>query len=73
MYEYEESKDFRFFSPALVHIGADAGDIVRIQRLGEPDAEFECALAVKGTPTHADWLTYCDTTVSNSPRHFGYT
>jgi hypothetical protein len=73
MYEYENSSDFRFYSKALLDLGADEGDIVRITRVSDPDAEYECVLASKGSPTFADWLRYCSESVRNSPRRFGYT
>jgi phosphatidylserine/phosphatidylglycerophosphate/cardiolipin synthase-like enzyme len=73
MYEYVESSDFRFYSSKLVQLGADKGDIVRIQRLAEPDAEFECVVAKRGTPAHAEFATYCTEQIRNSPgRRYGY-
>lgn len=73
MYEYEASQDFRFYSPALVHLGADEGDIVQIARLSENNAEFECILAKKATATYAAWRPFCTEAVNNSQRHYGYT
>ena len=45
MYMYENSSDFRFYSRVLVNAGADLGDVVRITRVAEPSAEFECTVA----------------------------
>ena len=50
MYLYENSSDFRFYMRPLVNAGADLGDVVRIRRIAQPDAEYECVLARKGTP-----------------------
>jgi hypothetical protein len=72
MYEYTNSSDFRFYSPALLALGADNGDIVRITRIAEPDAEFECVLAPRGTTEYRDWLRHCTEPVRNSDRRYGY-
>lgn len=72
MYEYVASADFRFFSPQLVALGADEGDIVRIRRIADESAEYECALAKRGSATHAKWDAACTEPVTNSDRRFGY-
>jgi len=72
MYMYENSSDFRFFVRPLVNAGGDIGDVVRIRRIAQPDAEFECVLARQGTPEYRDWITYCTQPVRNSSRLFGY-
>jgi hypothetical protein len=72
MYEYEESADFRFYSARLLALGADQGDIVRIARVSDTSAEFECVLARKGTPTHTSWQHNCTEPVRNSSRRWGY-
>lgn len=72
MYLYENSSDFRFYARPLVNAGADLGDVVRIRRVAQPDAEYECVLAKKGTAAFEDWGRYCTQQVRNSPRRFGY-
>lgn len=72
MYMYENSSDFRFYVRPLVNAGADLGDAVRIRRIAEPDAEFECMLARKGTPEYIAWIKSCTQPVRNSTRKFGY-
>lgn len=72
MYMYENSSDFRFYVRPLVNAGADLGDVVRIRRIAEPDAEFECVLARQGTPEFDDWIKSCTQPVRNSTRKFGY-
>jgi hypothetical protein len=72
MYEYTNSSDFRFYSKRLLDMGADEGDIVRITRIAEPDAEFECVLARRGTTAYTDWLRHCTQQVRNSDRRYGY-
>lgn len=72
MYMYENSSDFRFYVRPLVKAGADVGDVVRIRRIAEPDAEFECVWARQGTPEFDDWIQSCTQAVRNSPRRFGY-
>ena len=72
MYEYEESSDFRFYSARLLALGANQGDIVRIRRVEEDDAEFECVLARAGTPEFAAWQPFCTERVRNSNRLWGY-
>ena len=73
MYMYENSSDFRFYARPLVDAGADAGDIVRITRIAEPDGpEYECVLARTTTVEYAEWIKYCTQPVQNSNRRFGY-
>ena len=72
MYMYTNSSDFRFYVRPLVNAGADLGDVVRIRRIAESDAEYECALARKGTPQYNEWINYCSQPVRNSTRRFGY-
>jgi len=72
MYEYVESSDFRFYAHRLLELGADRGDVVRITRISEPEAEFECVLARRGTGSHGAWLRYCSEPVRNSDRLYGY-
>lgn len=72
MYMYENSSDFRFYVRPLVNAGADLGDVVRIRRISESDAEFECVLARQGTPEFNDWIECCTQPVRNSTRRFGY-
>ncbi len=72
MYMYENSSDFRFYVRALVRAGGDLGDIVRITRIAQPDVEYECILARRGTPAYNSWISYCTQPVRNSPRRFGY-
>lgn len=71
MYEYVNSADFRFYSPKLLALGADAGDVVRITRVSDDEAEFECVLARRGTGEHADWYARC-TQIAPGGRRFGY-
>ncbi|MBN1547239.1 MAG: hypothetical protein JW902_11315 [Syntrophaceae bacterium] len=72
MYMYENSSDFRFYARPLVNAGADHGDVVRIRRIAEPNAEFECVLARQGTPEFDKWIKSCTRPVRNSTRRFGY-
>lgn len=72
MYMYENSSDFRFYVRPLVNAGGDLGDVVRIRRIAEPDAEFECVLARQGTPDYDEWIKSCTQAVRNSTRSFGY-
>lgn len=72
MYMYENSSDFRFYAGPLVNAGADEGDVVRIRRIAQTDAEYECVLAKRNTPEWRRWLTRCTQTVQNSNRRFGY-
>lgn len=72
MYMYENSSDFRFYVRPLVNAGADLGDVVRIRRIAETDAEFECVLARQGTSEFDNWIKSCTQPVRNSTRRFGY-
>ena len=72
MYMYKNSSDFRFYVRPLVKAGGDLGDVVRIRRITQPNAEFECLLARKGTPEYAKWIQSCTQAVRNSTRSFGY-
>lgn len=72
MYDYSASSDFRFYSGALVELGADSGDIVRIRRLDGADAQYECTLARRGTVEHGEWERYCSIPIRNSDRRWGY-
>jgi hypothetical protein len=73
MYEAVKVSDFRFYSSKLVQLGADKGDTVRIQRISQPDAEFECVVAKRGTLAHGQFARYCTERIRNSPgRRYGY-
>jgi hypothetical protein len=74
MYFYENSSDFRFYAGPLVALRTEAGDIVRIRRIDEDDAVYECVLARKGTPEHAEWEPLLVNSVrsGNSSRRFGF-
>jgi len=72
MYMYENSSDFRFYARPLVNAGGDLGDVVRITRIAQADAEFECVLARRGTREYEDWIRFCTQAVRNSTRRFGY-
>jgi hypothetical protein len=72
MYMYDNSSDFRFYARPLVNAGGNIGDIVRIRRISQADAEYECVLARQGTPEFEQWLQYCTQPVRNSSRTFGY-
>jgi hypothetical protein len=72
MYFVEKNSDFRFYARPLVNAGADLGDIVKITRVSDDEAEFECELARQGTPNHAIWLTFCNVRVKNSTRAYGF-
>jgi hypothetical protein len=72
MYMYENSSDFRFYVRPLVNAGADLGDVVRIRRISQPDAEYECVLARRGRAEYDEWIKYCTEPVRNSTRLFGY-
>ena len=72
MYMYENSSDFRFYVRPLVNAGGNLGDVVRIRRIAEPDAEYECVLARQGTPEYKEWSNACTQPVRNSTRDFGY-
>jgi len=72
MYMYENSSDFRFYVRPLLDAGGDLGDVVRIRRIVEPTAEYECILARRGTPAYDEWIKSCTQPVRNSTRSFGY-
>ena len=72
MYMYENSSDFRFYVRPLVNAGGNLGDVVRIRRIAEPDAEYECVLARKKTPEYKEWIKACTQSVRSSTRCFGY-
>ena len=72
MYMYENSSDFRFYAHALVNAGGNLGDVVRIRRVAEPDAEYECILARQRTPKYKEWIKACTQPVRSSTRRFGY-
>jgi hypothetical protein len=74
MYFYENSSDFRFYSGDLVRLKARAGDIIRLQRIDEPDAVFECVLARQGSPDYSTWLPLLVNQVKAgaSNRRFGF-
>jgi HKD family nuclease len=72
MYMYENSSDFRFYVRPIVNAGGDLGDVVRIRRIAEPEAEFECVLAREKTPEYYEWIRSCTQAVRNSTRSFGY-
>ena len=72
MYMYENSSDFRFYVRPLVNAGGDLGDVVRIRRIAQSDAEYECVLARKGTAEYDEWIKSCTQSVRNSTRNFGY-
>ncbi len=69
---YENSSDFRFYVQPIVKAGGDLGDVVRIRRIAESGAEFECVLARHGTPDYNEWIKSCTQAVRNSTRSFGY-
>jgi hypothetical protein len=72
MYMYENSSDFRFYIRPLVDAGGDLGDVVRIRRIAQSGAEFECVLARKGTIEYDEWIKSCSQRVRSSIRSFGY-
>ena len=72
MYMYENSSDFRFYVRPLVNAGGNLGDVIRIRRIAEPNAEYECVLARQGTPEYKEWIKACTQPVRSSTRRFGY-
>jgi HKD family nuclease len=72
MYMYENSLDFRFYARPLVNAGGNLGDVVRIRRVAQSEAEYECVLARQGTPQYEEWIKSCSQAVRNSTRSFGY-
>lgn len=71
MYFVQANSDYRFHVGNLVK-WANAGDIVRITRHENGPHEYECALALSGTPTHAQWKAICALGSTHSPRVFGF-
>ncbi len=71
MYFYKNSSDYRFFSSHLKNWAA-AGDIVRIIRCDSDSCVYDCALAIAGTPQHAEWKALCAASSTHSPRVFGF-
>jgi hypothetical protein len=71
LYYYKNSSDFRFYSGDLAR-WASAGDIVRITKSEDPNVEFECVLAAKGSADYAKWRQLCTMTSDRSPRVFGF-
>jgi HKD family nuclease len=71
MYYVVANSDFRFHSGDLKN-WAQAGDLVRIVPIENQPYEYECTLAVAGTPQHAAWAALCGPTSGKSPRMFGY-
>lgn len=71
MYFYQNSSDYRFYSSDLVR-WATAGDMIRLTRCEGLDYEYECVLAVKGTPEHAEWRSFCTQGSPRSPRVFAF-
>lgn len=72
MYMYENSSDFRFYVRPLVNASGNLGDVVRIRRIAEPDAEYECVLARQQTAEYKEWIKACTQPVRSSTRCFGY-
>ena len=60
------------FVRPLVNAGGDLGDVVRIRRIAEPDAEYEYVLARQGTLKYKKWIKACTQPVRSSTRSFGY-
>jgi hypothetical protein len=71
MYYYANVSDFRFHSGDLAK-WAKAGDMVRIERCEDKPYVFDCALAIAGTPEHAEWKAQCAASSERSPRVFGF-
>ena len=65
--------DFRLRSEALRSAG-NVGDILRIERAVDPNADYEYYVEVipLGTTQHPVYLRLCDNTVRNSRKRFGY-
>ena len=72
MYFYENSSDFRFYTNELNRLGAASGDIVRLQRVDDAQATYECALARAGSPEHAAWSRFLFNKVKASERRWGF-
>jgi hypothetical protein len=73
MYMYENSSDFRLYVPALNRLSAAAGDIIRVTRVTDGEADFECIIARTGTTDFNAWQTYLVNPIRGSNRRFGYT
>jgi hypothetical protein len=75
MYFYENSSDYRFHNGDLNRLKAKAGDIIKLTRVDEADAVYECVLAPAGTAEYIAWLPLLQLEVQsgNSQRKFGYT
>jgi HKD family nuclease len=73
LYVYRERSEFRFYSNKIVELGAEEMDIVKITRCPEDaDSTFQCELAHKGSKQHAEWEPYCNQTIRNSNRKYGF-
>jgi hypothetical protein len=72
MYFCESNSDFRFYARPLINAEADLGDIVRITHVDTQDADFECVLARRDSPSYDEWRRFCTISVPNSTRSFGY-
>lgn len=71
MYFYVNSSDFRFYSSDLVK-WAKAGDIVELTRTDGEGYDYECVLAVAGTPQHRAWKRLCTQGSVHTNRAFGF-
>jgi len=73
LYFYENSSDFRFYAPKLIQLGTRENDIIKITRLYNEDAEYECILARTGTTLHSEWRDNCTMSVRGGhSRKWGY-
>lgn len=71
MYYVQANSDYRFHAGSLAK-WANAGDMVRITRHEGMPHEYECALALSGSTTHAQWKAICAVGSTHSPRVFGF-
>ncbi len=71
MYFYQNSSDYRFYSGKLSG-WAKAGDMIQLTRCEDMPYEYECVLAVVGTPEHAAWKALCTQGSAHSPRVFAF-
>jgi HKD family nuclease len=71
MYFYQNSSDYRFYSSDLVR-WATAGDLIQLTRCENMPYEYECVLAVAGTPEHTAWKALCTQGSAHSPRVFAF-
>lgn len=71
MYYYQNSSDYRFYSSDLSR-WANAGDMIQLTRCEGQPYEYECVLAVAGTPEHATWKALCTLGSAHSPRVFAF-